>query len=83
MDQFFEQPISVYVKTNAGGYITEVGSDIFIKDLTGWIKIDEGYGDKYAHAQSQYFDKPLVDDFGNYNYKFEELSCKRKLFVLK
>ena len=71
MDEFFEQPIGVYVKINADGYITEVGSDIFIKDLTGWTKINEGYGDKYAHAQSQYFDKPLVDGFGNYNYKYE------------
>ena len=76
MDEFFEQPIGVYIKTNANGYITEVGSDIFIKDLTGWTKIDEGYGDKYAHAQSQYFGKPLVDEFGIYNYKFENSIVK-------
>ena len=69
MNEYFEQPIDVYVKINAEGYITEVGSDIFIKDLTGWTKIDEGYGDKYAHSQSQYFDKPLVNDDGMYNYK--------------
>ena len=66
-----DEKISVYIKTNADGYIIEVGSDIFIKDLTGWIKIDEGDGDKYAHAQSQYFDKPLVDELGNYDYKYE------------
>lgn len=69
MNEYFEQPIGVYVKTNKDGYITEVNSDIFIKDLTEWTKIDEGYGDKYAHAQSQYFDKPLVNDNGTYNYK--------------
>lgn len=71
MDEYFEQPISVYIKTNADGYITEVGSDIFIKSLAGWTKIDEGFGDKYAHAQSQYFDKPLIGDDGGYNYKYE------------
>ena len=71
MDEFFEQPIGVYIKTNANGYITEVGSDVFIKDLTGWIKIDEGYGDKYAHAQGMYFEKPLINDTGVYNYKYE------------
>lgn len=71
MDEFFEQPISVYVKTNADGYITEVGSDIFIKNLNGWTKIDENYGDRYAHAQSQYFDKPLINDNGTYNYKYD------------
>lgn len=30
-------------------------------DLTGWIKIDEGNGDKYALAQSHYLSKPLYD----------------------
>ena len=70
MEEQFEQPIRVYVKVNADGYITEINSEIFIKDFTGWIEIDKGYGDKYAHAQSQYFDKPLINDDGNYNYKY-------------
>lgn len=30
-------------------------------DLTGWTKIDEGYGDQYALAQSHYLEKPLYD----------------------
>ena len=30
-------------------------------DLTNWIKIDEGFGDKYALAQSHYCAKPLYD----------------------
>lgn len=30
-------------------------------DLTGWMKIDEGFGDKYALAQIHYLDKPLYD----------------------
>lgn len=30
-------------------------------DLTGWIKIDEGFGDKYALAQSHYLAKSLFD----------------------
>lgn len=30
-------------------------------DLTGWTKIDEGNGDKYALAQSHYLAKPLYD----------------------
>ena len=29
--------------------------------LTGWTKIDEGFGDKYALAQSHYLAKPLYD----------------------
>nr|DAQ86709.1 MAG TPA: hypothetical protein [Caudoviricetes sp.] len=30
-------------------------------DLAGWTKIDEGFGDKYALAQSLYLGKPLYD----------------------
>ena len=53
------KPIGVYAKYDENGNIIEVNSDIFIRDLTGWTKIDEGYGDRYAHAQSQYFNEPL------------------------
>lgn len=70
IEEIVEQPIEVYIKINANNEIIEVGSSIFIKDLTSWIKIDEGYGDKYAHAQSQYFDKPLMNENGTYNYKY-------------
>lgn len=60
--------IEVYIKVNNVNEITEVNSSIFIKDFTGWIKIDEGNGDKYAHAQGNYFGKNVVDERGNYNY---------------
>lgn len=71
MEEIIEQPIKVYVRINANNEIIEVGSSIFIKDLNGWIEIDEGFGDKYSHAQSQYFDKPLMNEDGTYNYKYE------------
>lgn len=70
MEEQFEQPIKVYIKINENNEIIEVGSSIFIEDLTGWIEIDSSNGDKYAHAQSQYFDKPLINDDGKYNYKY-------------
>ena len=66
-----EQPIKVYIKINSNNEIVDINSEIFIKDLTNWIYIDEGYGDKYAHAQSQYFDKPLINEDGQFNYKYE------------
>ena len=62
--------VKVYIKTNEQHEITEVGSSIFIEDLEGWIEIDEGSGDKYVHAQNNYFDKPLKDEEGNYNYLY-------------
>lgn len=65
-----EQPIKVYIKINSNNEVIEINSEIFIKDLTNWIYIDSGFGDKYAHAQSQYLDKPIINDNGNYNYKY-------------
>ena len=66
-----QEPIKVYVKVNTNNEIIEVGSSVFIQDLTGWTKIDEGFGDKFAHAQSQYFEKPLMNEDGSFNYMLE------------
>lgn len=71
MEEMIEQPIKVYVKINDKDEIIEIGSSIFIKDLTGWVEIDSGFGDRYAHAQSQYFDKLLINENGTYNYKYQ------------
>lgn len=60
---------SVYVKTNSDGVITEINSSAFISDTTGWTYIDKGDGDKYHHAQGNYFDTPIMDEQGIYNYK--------------
>lgn len=56
LDNTKERPIGVYAKYDENGNIKEVNSDIFITDFTGWTKIDEGFGDRYAHAQSQYLE---------------------------
>lgn len=64
----FEE-IKVYVKTNENNEIIEINSSIFLADTTDYIEIDSGYGDKYAHAQGNYLDKPLTDAQGRYNYK--------------
>lgn len=62
--------IGVYIKVDYNNNIIAVGSDIFITDFHNWVKVDEGVGDKYSHAQSQYFAKNLIDEFGKYNYKY-------------
>lgn len=61
--------IKVYVKLNENNEITQVNSDIFLVDATGWIEVDEGEGDMFAHAQSQYLVNGLIDEKGRYNYK--------------
>ena len=62
----------VYVKLDKNNCIICVKSDLTLKDTTGYVQIDEGTGDKYAHAQGNYFprDKPLRDSQGRYNYKY-------------
>lgn len=68
--EIIEQPIKVYIKVNSNNEVVDINSEIFIKDFTGWIEIDSGFGDKYAHAQSQYLDEPLMSEDGKLNYKY-------------
>lgn len=65
----FENPYIVYVKTNASGCITAANSSAFLPDTAGWTEIDRGYGDKYHHAQGNYFPQPIITDRGAYRYK--------------
>ena len=65
-----EDLIKVYIKIDESNNIIAVNSNIFLNDLTDWIEIDEGTGDKYAHAQGNYFNKPLINENGVYNYKY-------------
>lgn len=62
-------PYIVYVKPNDSSYITAVNSSEFLLDATGWMEIDSGYGDKYHHAQGNYFPKLIQTDGGAYRYK--------------
>ena len=62
----------VYVKVNNPGYITAINSSVFLSDLTDWTEIDCGTGDKYHHAQGNYFPLPLMTMGGAYRYKLAE-----------
>lgn len=68
-----ENEYKVYVSL-LDGYITSINSNIFLsqEEIQTMTEIDQGQGDKYAHAQSQYLEKGLVDEQGRYNYKFVE-----------
>lgn len=59
----------VYVKTDGPGRIVSVNSDAFLFDTDGWTLIDEGDGDKFHHAQGNYFQQPIITDEGIYRYK--------------
>lgn len=64
-----EQPYKVLVRVDESGRVVAINSSTFLPDTTGWTEIDSGYGDKYHHAQGNYFDKPLCDERGIYHYK--------------
>ena len=66
---FEMQPYLVYVKPAEESRIIAVKSSAFLTDMTGWVEIDSGYGDKYHHAQGNYFDKPIYDQRGICRYR--------------
>jgi hypothetical protein len=61
----------VYMHTDEEGRVAAVNSSGFLTDLTDWIAVDEGVGDRYHHAQGNYLDKPLYDEHDRLNYKLE------------
>lgn len=63
------QLYGVYVHTDDDNRIIAINSDAFLPSLDGWVKIDEGYGDKYHHAQNNYFLQPIRDRRMIFRYK--------------
>lgn len=62
----------VYVKTDTESVITDINSDTFLKSVEEYILIDEGVGDRFAHAQGNYLEHGLFDERGRYNYKLHD-----------
>ncbi len=62
---------NVYIQIDSKNRITAVGSDLFLEDVSTWILIDSGEGDRYTHADSMYLELGLCDETGRYNYKYE------------
>ena len=70
--EFEMKPYSVYVKTDDASRITSVDSSAFLTNTDGWTEVDSGYGDKYHHAQGNYFPKPIMDERGIWRYKLAD-----------
>lgn len=66
-----EMTYKVYARLDDAGRISAINSSAFLPDAEGWTLIDEGHGDKYHHAQGNYFDKPIMDERGMLRYKLE------------
>lgn len=65
----YMNPYIVYVKLDERNLIADVNSSAFPINTDAWTEIDCGYGDKYHHAQGNYFDQPIYDDRSIKQYK--------------
>ena len=61
--------IKVYAKVNKDGFIIDIASNIFLKDTTDWVQIDEGKGDNFAHAKIQYVKDGLINENAEFIHK--------------
>ena len=62
----------VYIQTDADGLILRCdGGYTTPADLTGWLEIDEGTGDRYNLCQSHYFDGDLYTMDGVPRYRWD------------
>ena len=60
---------NVLVLLNERNLIVSVNSSAFVFGEE-WVQIDEGVGDRYHHAQGNYFKKPIYDDRGIPRYAY-------------
>ena len=68
----FEEKSKVYIQIDNQGRILRCdGGYTTPADLTGWIEIDEGTGDKYNLCQSHYFDGSLYTMDGIPRYRWD------------
>ena len=69
----FETPNSkVYIQTDNDGRIIRCeGGYTTPADLTGWLEIDEGTGDRYNLCQNHYFDGGLYTMDGIPRYRWD------------
>lgn len=61
----------VYAQTDDQGRITALNSSAFVSADWGTV-IDEGQGDRYHHAQGNYFDGGLYTSDGIPHYKLQD-----------
>ena len=73
----FKMPKSrVYILLDEKERIVRVEGEYSLPaDLTGWVQIAEGYGDRFSLAQSHYLDGGLRTLDGILRWKYEDGEC--------
>lgn len=67
-----EETSKVYVLCDSQGRIVRIEGGYTIdniKDMSSWILVDEGYGDRYNLCQGNYLPTPLHNERGILRYK--------------
>lgn len=60
----------VFARVDGSGRIIDINSSAFIDDDSDWVQVCEGAGDRYHHAQGNYFPKPKYDERGIPRYAY-------------
>ena len=68
MDNYTPAPYLVYAQTDDHSRITAVNSSAFVSADWG-TEIDSGFGNRYHHAQGNYFPQPIYTEDGIPRYK--------------
>lgn len=71
------EPYHVYVQTDGRGRILSVNSSAFVPAEWG-TEIDSGFGDKYHHAQGNYFPTGIYTEDGIPRYKLVENTAQER-----
>lgn len=61
---------TVYIQIDDASRIIAINSSAFLPSTEGWIAIDSGAGDRYHHAQGNYFPRPIYEERGIPVYKY-------------
>ena len=70
-------PYHVYVQTDDQGRITAVNSSAFVSAEWG-AEIDSGFGDRFHHAQGNYFPSGIYTQDGIPRYKLVENAARER-----
>lgn len=68
----------VYAHLDGAGNITAINSSAFLQDTTDWTLIDEGTGDRYHHAQGNYFDGGIYTVDGIPLYRWDDAQVVKR-----
>lgn len=64
------EPYKVFIRLDTENRVTAINSSEFVSGGDEWLQIDEGYADRYHHAQNNYLGKSITDYRGVYRYKY-------------